>query len=389
MKLAEFILIHMEDILEEWEAFARTRIPAAVNMNALTLRDHGKEILEAVVSDIVLPQSAESEFAKSVGLKVPVLDAPATAAQIHAVLRSSSGFDINQLVAEYRALRSSVLRLWAAHVAPVKIDLQESMRFNQAIDQALAESVATFSSEVDMARKLFAGMLGHDMRTPLQVVLMSATLLERRNEGVDVAAATKRIVNSGNQLKYLIDDFLDFNRAQLGLAIEIETSAVDLAHVLLDEVVQQRTATRGADVVLATTGNLQGNFDGKRLRRLLGNLVSNALKYGAPQAPVHVTLDGREHEVVLSVSNEGAMIDAGTLHRVFEPLQRGSASDTVKADSSLGLGLYICREIASAHGGGIEVVSDAAATTFTVRLPRERAAMAVTQGRPCADARPN
>ena len=382
MTLAEFILTHMEDILGEWEAFAKTRTPAAVRMNDLALRDHAKEILEAVVSDIVVPQSPDAQRVKSLGLILPAPDASFTAAHTHAVLRSSSGFDINQLVAEYRALRSSVLRLWAARVAPAEIDLQNTLRFNEAIDQALAESVASFSSEVDTARKLFAGMLGHDMRTPLQVVLMSATLLERRNEGVDVASATRRLVSSGTQLKVLIDDFLDFNRAQLGLSIEIEPAPVNLANVLLEEVDQQRAANPGVVVMLDATGNLDGAFDGKRLRRLLGNLVANALKYGDRQAPVRVIVDGGKDEIVLSVSNQGARIDAGTLHRIFEPLQRGSAGDALKTDSSLGLGLYICREIASAHGGVIEVASDAAATTFTVRLPRERAALAAARAQP-------
>ncbi len=341
MKLAEFILIHMEDVVAEWEAFARMQIPAAANMNALALRDHAKQILEAVVSDIVVPQSADAQRTKAMGLNLPLLDAPATAAQIHAVLRSANGFDINQLVAEYRALRSSVLRLWAARVAPIEIDLQEALRFNEAIDQALAESVASFSNKVDEARKLFAGMLGHDMRTPLQVVLMTAQLLERHQEGVDVAAATRRLSNSVKQLKHLVDDFLDFNRAQLGLAIEIEPTPVDLESVLLDEVDQQRVAKPGHEVVVDATGNLHGVFDGNSLRRLLGNLVSNALKYGTRETPVRVALDGEKDAVVLSVSNQGAMIDAAHLHTIFEPLQRGNTGDAVKADSSLGLGLYI------------------------------------------------
>src|SRR5687768_6291939 len=112
MRLAEFITDNMELILTEWETFAASVLPAAASMSSLALRDHAPHILEAVVKDITTAQTREAQTEKSKGRAPRVLGSPATAAQTHAVLRAQSGFDINQLVAEYRALRASVLRLW-------------------------------------------------------------------------------------------------------------------------------------------------------------------------------------------------------------------------------------------------------------------------------------
>jgi hypothetical protein len=102
----------METILVEWEAFAATLFPAAANMTSLVLRDHAKQILEAAATDLSTHQTKQAQTDKSLGRVSKLLDAPETAAQTHAVLRARSGFDINQLASEYRALRTSVLCLW-------------------------------------------------------------------------------------------------------------------------------------------------------------------------------------------------------------------------------------------------------------------------------------
>ena len=177
MRLADFILRDMESILANWEAFATTRLPAAASMTTLELRDHAQQILEAVAADLSVPQSREAQAAKSMGLAAAPFPARETAAQTHAVLRAKSGYDIEQLTSEYRALRASVLSLWMDACLPAEPQLQDVIRFNEAIDQALAESVGHFSAQVDQARNLLLGMLGHDMRSPLQTVQMTARCL--------------------------------------------------------------------------------------------------------------------------------------------------------------------------------------------------------------------
>jgi signal transduction histidine kinase len=371
MRLADFILRNMETILVQWEAFAATLLPAAVDMQSLALRDHAQQILQAVAKDLSTAQTRKAQVEKSLGLAPAPVGTSETAAQTHALLRARGGFDINQLVAEYRALRASVLRLWMDECQPDAPHPDDVIRFNEAIDQALAESIGYFSSQVDQARNLFLGMLGHDMRSPLQTILMTARHLTALNAGDQVSVAASRLIRSGARMQALLGDMLDFNRTRLGLRIGISPTDVDLHRLFADELDQLRAAHPDRRVDLDVDAECRGVWDGRRLQQLLGNLVLNAFKYGAPDAPVKVVMTGDEQTVRFEVRNQGPAIDRVTLYRIFDPLQRGlNLEDSYNADGNLGLGLYIAREISRAHGGEIDAWSNDGETVFIVRLPR-------------------
>jgi signal transduction histidine kinase len=371
MRLSEFIVREMEAILVQWDAFAATQLPAARSMGPLALRDHAEAILQAVAKDILATQTREAQLERSKGRAPKLMDAPETAAQTHAFLRAHSGFNINQLAAEYRALRTSVLRLWMDDCDPENLDLDDMIRFNEAIDQALAESIGSFSAEVDQARNLLLGMMGHDMRTPLQTIQMTATYLAALNAGEKVSKAASVLTKSGASIKALLDDLVEFSRTKLGFGICVTPTEVDVGEVFADELAQLRAAYPQRRVDLEVTGDSRGLWDGMRLQQLLGNLVVNAIKYGAPDAPVRVLVVGREDDLLFEVRNSGPAIDRSTFAEMFDPLKRGLDS-TGKGDDggSLGLGLYIAREIAKAHGGDIEARSEETETVFRVCLPR-------------------
>jgi len=371
LRLADFILADMENILVEWEAFAASQLPAASAMDSLELRDHAEEILKAVAKDIVQPQTPEEEGAKSRGQGRKSAAATETAAQTHALLRSRSGFDINQMTAEYRALRASVLRRWAAACGPAAPDVQDVIRFNEAIDQAIAESVARFAEQAEQARNFFLGMLGHDMRSPLSAIKMSAEYLSKLNAGETVSAAALRIIRSGSRMQALLDDLLDFNRTRFGLGISVDPTETDLARVFDDELQQLRAAHPDAQIELVTAGGIRGMWDENRMAQLLSNLVVNAIKYGDRKTPVGVKLEGRATEVVFEVINGGPRIAPSFLSQIFDPLKRGSEHQVTSGrEGSMGLGLYIARGIATAHGGDISAKSEEGETVFRVRLPR-------------------
>jgi signal transduction histidine kinase len=375
MRLAEFILQDMEAILAEWEAFAATLLPAAAGMTSLALRDHGQHILEAVAKDLTTPQTREAQSEKSKGRAPQLAGAPETAAQTHALLRARTGFDINQLVAEYRALRASVLRRWMDTVPLDQPGMQDVIRFNEAIDQAVAESVGHFYAQVEQTRNLLLGMLGHDMRSPLNTILTTSSYLAALNAGEQVSVSATRLIRSGAAMQALLDDLVDFNRTKLGLGVKIVPSDIDLAAVVTDELEQLRGAHPSRRIELAASGDSRGRWDGARVQQLVRNLVSNAIRYGSPDTAVRVALRGEEAEVRVEVTNSGLTIDPSALSQLFDPLKRGSAhDDSHDAWGGLGLGLFIVREIARAHGGEVEARSDAGETTFAVRLPRHRAA---------------
>ncbi|RQR49113.1 sensor histidine kinase [Burkholderia sp. Bp9125] len=371
MRLADFMVRNMEPILVQWEAFAATLLPAAKGMDSLGLRDHARQILEAVAKDIGTPQTREEQHEKSLGRAPTPLNAAETAAQTHAVLRARRGFNINQLAAEYRALRASVLRLWIDECQPSPPHMEDMLRFNEAIDQALAESIAFFSEQVEQARNLLLGMLGHDMRTPLQTIQITATYLAALNAGEEVSDAAARLIRSGGRMQGLLDDLCDFGRTQLGLGINVVPGNVDLAHVLANVVDELRAAHPSREITIDVRGDLRGHWDDQRMQQLLSNLVGNAVKYGAPNTPVRVAAASTDTEVLIEIGNRGPAMDGPTLDRIFDPLKRGADQSGRAGDNDgLGLGLYIASEIAKAHHGRIDARSDQTETVFGVRLPR-------------------
>jgi len=371
MRLADFIRHNMHAIIVEWEAFAATLLPAAADMTSLALRDHAQQILEAVAKDLATLQTREEQSEKAKGRAPKLSGAPETAAQTHAVLRAQSGFDIGQLVAEYRALRASVLRLWLDANPLDQSTVEEIIRFNEAIDQAVAESVGHFQIQVERYRNLLLGMLGHDMRSPLNTILTTASYLSALNAGEQVSGAAARLIRSGGSMQALLDDLVDFNRTRLGLGLQVEPTEIDLAAVVADELDQLRGAHPNQRIELDATGDNRGQWDGSRLQQLLRNLVSNALQYGAPNTPVRVALCGDEAGVRLEVANIGPAIEPPAVSEIFDPLKRGAAQgDRQDARGGLGLGLFIVDEIAKAHGGEVKVRSAAGETTFAVHLPR-------------------
>ena len=372
MRLPDFIQFEIEAILLEWETFAAAQLPAAAEMKSLALRDHAKQILQAIARDIRRPQTEEAQTLKSMGRAPLLRDTSETAAETHALLRARSGFDIIQLAAEYRALRASVLRLWKdAGGVSSNEDFNDMLRFNEGIDQALAESISSFSVEIEGERNLLLGMIGHDMRNPLQAIRMTASYLQKLNAGDEIAAAAARLVFSGARLKAMLGDLSDFSRDKLGLGIEVSPHPIDLADVFLEEVQQLRTAHPTRRIDLSSAGELGGVWDAGRMHQVLGNLLSNALKYGKPGSTVEVVLAGIGDEVIFTVTNHGVKIGDDALRAFFDPLSRGQHPQAHRdQDGGLGLGLYICRQIALAHHGSIQARSDENRTTFEVRLPK-------------------
>ena len=371
MSLSEFIVSEMEEILEEWERYART-LSSASGMGPVSLRDHAEAILKSVAHDIAQPQSAEQQESKSKGKGARHDDD--TAAEEHAGARQSEGFSLNEMVSEYRALRASVIRLWTrAMSAADRATLDELTRFNEAIDQALTESIARYSRRLDRSRELFLGVLGHDLRSPLGAVMNSTHYLLHSDglSGAQVKAVSV-ISRGATRARDMIADLLDVARTRLGEALPIAPAPIDLASTCLEAVEEARAYYPDREITYSAAGELGGTWDAARLRQMLSNLVDNAIRHGAADTPVAVSAYGASHDAFVGVHNEGAPIPASARARIFEPLARGDEDPLDhRRVGSMGLGLYIARAIAQAHGGSIDVQSSKEkGTTFTARLPR-------------------
>jgi signal transduction histidine kinase len=250
MQLSQFIEQNVETIVTEWEAFARATMEPAQTMSRLALRDHASQILLAIAKDLRQPQTENERHLKSQGLAKP--DASETSAATHGVLRQLVGFDLVQLAAEYRAVRATVLRLWKQ--VPKVIDanvVEDVARFNEAVDQALAESIASYSERVAHSRDTFLAVLGHDLRSPLSAVTSALQLLgDSRSQDQQKNRALQIAKRSAASMRQMIIDLLEYTRTRLGQGIEIVAEVGDLAGLCRD-VVEEVDGKFGSSICCA------------------------------------------------------------------------------------------------------------------------------------------
>ena len=362
-QLSGFIKEHMDEIVAEWEAFARTLLPAAATMSSLALRDHARPILQAIANDIQSDQ-------------VPDKSSQGTAATTHGALRHLSGFNLLQLGSEYRALRASVIKLWRSHLAQEHHGaLEDLTRFNESVDQALAESIASYADELARSRDTFLAILGHDLRSPLSAVSMSGHYLSRAGmlAGQQELQAVARIQRGAAKMDAMIRDLLEYTKTRLGRGIPIARQPCNIGRICEAAVDEMKAGHPDRAFRLQTSGELGGSFDSARLQQVVANLLNNAVQHGSRDSPVLLEAHGAPDAVTVRVQNYGALIPADALQVIFNPLVQipSDAPGTDGDSSSLGLGLFIARNIVLGHGGTLEVESsDAAGTVFTARLPR-------------------
>jgi signal transduction histidine kinase len=372
MRLGDFIIGSMEQIMSEWEAFATTIVPPALTMDSRALRNHAKLMLEAIALDLSHAQTDEEQVRKSFGNGRLLLEE--SSAETHAAQRLFCGFTIEQVVSEYRALRASVLKLWAAHAMEgLETDAMDIMRFNEAIDQAVAESVARYAQMVSKSQHLFLAILGHDLRNPLSTTLMASRFIM---EGAEIhnkyATAATRIHNAGRRMNALVNDLLDYTRTNLGSNLPVILKELNLQELCRQAIEEQEQAHPECKFELIAHGDCDGEWDDNRLAQVLSNLLGNAAQYGTRGEKIILRLLPSAGEIELSIENMGGVIPAEKLNTVFEPMVRLAGDDGPETNGTgLGIGLYIAREIVRAHEGTISVLSSAeTGTVFTIRLPR-------------------
>ncbi len=369
MRLSAFIRENSKEIIAEWENFARSLVPAAEGMSPLSLRNHISYILAFIADDIDTAQTDSEQTNKSRGKKPRA--AMDSVAEVHAALRQAGGFNLDQMVSEYRALRASVTKLWAARGGePTRQSAADLVRFNEAIDQETTESISYYSKKVDHSRDLFLGVLGHDLRNPIGAMRMSAELIAK------IGSLTERqkmliaqVVTSADRATEILDQLLDLTRARLGSGLHILREETDMAFISRQLLGEMRSLHPGRTFTLKISGDTKGHWDKPRIGQVFSNLLGNAVQYGFTDLPIDVTVIGDSKKVSVSVHNEGVPIPKNVIGGIFEAMVR---EGTEGIDSTnLGLGLYITKEIVSAHGGTIMVTSsEKDGTTFIALFPR-------------------
>lgn len=314
---------------------------------------------------------------------MPLLRMQGSVAEVKLELRRKDGAALPMMVnAAERAFGGPPL----LHICAIRADdrhkyEQELLRQRRRAEQLLqqheqdqAELAATRAQAED--RALFAeqmvGIVSHDLRNPLSAIQMSATLLGMGKIDDAQRVVLGRIDRSVGRAERLITDLLDFTQARLGGGLVMRQREVDLHDVVAESIAELATAFPERTIRHLRSGPGRSAADADRIVQALGNLVANAVNYGAPDHPIAIATQGHSERFEISVHNMGPPIPAELVPHLFEPMVRGNKAS---GQRGVGLGLYIVRAIATAHGGSVQVRSSPeSGTTFVLSLPAAPAA---------------
>lgn len=378
MRLSAFIFAEMPSILAEWDNFAQTMQPAADDMSLRQLRNHAELMLVGIAKDIETEQSVAEQIIKSHGGKAK--DAQTTAGEEHGIARLESRFTLEQLASEFRALRASVLMLWKGKSVFKTSDVEDIIRFNEAIDQLLSASIASFSQTTKKSfddelkrREQFLAMLAHELRNPLAPISASAMLLKTTPDDIrTINKASNIIARQVAHLTSLVDDLLEVSRINSGSAV-LKMENFDFRRAI-DSALEQVHPRMVAKNHRLDTPHLEHPIfmsgDSKRLVQVLVNLLVNASKYTPDNGHIFLTVEVRGDCVELAIEDNGIGIAPEFLPHVFELFSQANPS-LHRTSGGLGLGLPLVKSLIEQHSGKVKCASAGLGkgSRFSVTLP--------------------
>jgi signal transduction histidine kinase len=349
--VAEYLTDQRAHITERWRA-AVAKLPELASLPPPGIVDHLPEFLYELARWMTGDDEAETR-------------AYVHLVQGHALQRLGHGVHLKTLLTEYHLLRQVVLDETLAHVSHDRAGI---LGLNRALDLAISESVRQYTAQRDEIRDRFVSILGHDLRNPLQALVLGAeniiaTPCTQASHG-RFAAAIRR---GGDRMARMVADLGDFALGQLGGGIPATPQTCDMAEIARVAVDELRAAHPDRLLELDAPTPVIGSWDRDRCVQVMSNLVGNALVHGEDPIRVRVHEERDRNHVITEINNGGPPIPADTVDKLFDPFRRGARAKR----GGLGLGLYIVRQIVLAHGGDIEVESTAqGGTTFRIMWPR-------------------
>jgi signal transduction histidine kinase len=302
-----------------------SRKAPAQKLTLSALNDHVPRLLEALAKAV----ARHDESAK------PLADLP----EQHAAVRFKAGYDLRDVIAEYRLLREVVMELYGGQsdISPESRRTLEPLTvMNEAVDRAISAAVDQHVTETDRVRETFIAMLGHDLRDPLHTMLFSADTLTRSAADPTTAHTARRIVRSAERMDRMIRDLLDFARGRLGRGLTITPVRLDARALIARTTLDIAQAHPDRNIAFGGgdgPGDGHVEWDGDRVVQLITNLVNNALVHGAD--PITVASIEQDDRLTIQVVNTGE-IPSDLLPRLFDPFVERRKSPT----GGLGLGLY-------------------------------------------------
>lgn len=224
--------------------------------------------------------------------------------------------------------------------------------------------------EAERRHEMFLGILGHDLRTPLNATMLSAELALKLTHEEPLRELLDRIRGNAERMARMIEQLLDLTRLRVGGGIALSPVSADLRQLAGQAVLEfESVLTNRQGIRIEVGGNTAGTWDADRVLQIISNLVCNAVRHGSVDSPIRIIIDGtREDAVVLRVHNAGSPVPDELRKVLFEPFHRSARP---REPHGLGLGLYITEQLVLAHGGSVSLeTSSEAGTCFLVTMPR-------------------
>ncbi|MFS8981266.1 sensor histidine kinase [Cupriavidus necator] len=367
MRLHEFIRANIEGILTAWEQELNHGDSSGSPIRLGARRRLTREILLEIATGL--------QKAGTIHLDVSTRPAnPEVAPSNHGGQRLATGYSLLELQTEYRVLRSVVVSEWMkVRHSWLQQEIADMAHFHAALDRALGESTNAYVAGLDRSRDIFVGVLGHDLRGPINAALLNIRLLARDSDLRDQSrAAALRIERSVRQMNELASELLEFVSIHFGRPRPLSLCDVSMSRICEEAIGDAQTLSPDRQFVAQLDDNTTGRWDAHRLRQAVYNLLRNAIDHGAVDAPIGIATRGDKDSVSVEVHSRGEPIPPGSLARIFDPFTQASSGEAdMKIQGSIGLGLFIVRDVATMHDGSVSVTSTAEeGTTFRIEVPR-------------------
>ena len=354
--VSAFLRREVDRVARAWETRVLERLPALGELQRAALLDHMPEFICGLASWVDGDEPAGRRGFEAL-------------AYGHAMSRLGHGIDLESLSIEHQIMRSVILEqlLELDSSREVRAAL---IRLNEGIDLAINDSIHHYTKTRESVRERFVGILGHDLRNPIHAVsLAAASMVATPCSESKHARMAAMIVRSSERMMRMIADVIDFAHAQLGEGIPTVPKLCDMADLCDEAVAELRVVHPHRQLRVTRAGDTSGNWDRDRLLQVASNLVANAIEHGEDPITISVRESEDRMSIHLRVENGGTPIAPERIKTLFDPFASGG-EDTRRVREHLGLGLYIVRQIALAHGATVDITSDERSTAFEIHWPR-------------------
>ncbi len=350
------------EIMQAWVQKVRAELPAPNKTTDPVLRDHLPLLLDDIIQ--IMKKYENFRFDSEMESFDEMLDSSTGHGRHRS---SSSGYDVAQVLKEYIILhRILTQELRSKNVYNAEVgDL-----LKYVIENSMLYAVVAFNGSLQKIRQKLLGVLAHDIRNPAAVAYSSIGMLEQEDSKERFEKIRGMSKKSIKRAIDLLENLLETVSVEAGEGLTLHFSERDLLEYIRSLYGEATEIYSNQIILKCGKDSINGVFDGAMIRRVLENIINNAVKYGERDTPVTIAVEDTPEKVAISVHNHGNPIPEQEQQEIFEFLNTANGK-SLRNMKSWGMGLSLVKAVAKAHGGSLELESNQEnGTTFTLILDK-------------------